>query len=368
MGPSLVQLVLALATCCCCLSTNPLTAHPLHGPTTTVQVTAEPPTLIGARSGSRLYFPLLQHTLPAGVGENAGPIMLRAQTSPDAEGSPTQPNTDAVFVTANHGASWIHVADEPVQKRMCYAYPLSAGAAPALRSIGASLADVQPVGTLCVPYAYHPPAGSDADPHATRACQLKLNDFCNSEALNGPVCIDPQTKEYGRKMSPYTALFDVGMGNTGAAWRCYSHEALNANGTAWSSQSKTPAAYCSGSGPGLERIYDSCPDQPLVQMQPARRNGSLWVVLANGTVAKTRGDSVKVTFAASRPMHVAGCALRSQDGKKLLTALYQETAGPDYILLYEASPPFTNWSVRARVTPLGEVGNENCARPPRRTT
>jgi hypothetical protein len=59
-------------------------------------------------------------------------------------------------------------------------------------------------------------------------------------------------------------------------------------------------------------------------------------------------------------MHVAGCALRTQDGEKLLTALYEETAGADYILLYEASPPFTNWSVRARVTPLGEVGNENC--------
>ena len=37
----------------------------------------------------------------------------------------------------------------------------------------------------------------------------------------------------------------------------------------------------------------------------------------------------------------------------------EETSGPDYIVLYEAPPPFTNWSARARVTPAGQVGNEN---------
>ena len=108
-----------------------------------VVVSGSPPVLVGERTGSRLYFPLLQYTLPppaapAAPAPAAAPLprrtwtMLRAQTSPDAEGSPTAPNTDAVFVTADHGLSWLYVADEPVQKRMCHRYPLSERDTPAL--------------------------------------------------------------------------------------------------------------------------------------------------------------------------------------------------------------------------------------------
>ena len=55
-------------------------------------------------------------------------------------------------------------------------------------------------------------------------------------------------------------------------------------------------------------------------LHSASRNASLWVTLANGTIAKTLGDAIPVTFAASAPMHVAGATVASKDGK-LLTAL-----------------------------------------------
>lgn len=359
----LMKWLLLLLGASCCGSTATVTD-------TSVSVTAEPPVLVGERTGSRLFFPLLQYRLPAlaaagsahGTTEAAsaavdGPIMLRAQTSPDAEGSAASPNTDAVFISSTDGRNWSYVGDEPVQKRMCHPYPLSADDAPALASIGATLAGTEPEGTLCVPYAFHPP---NTNPHPTSACQQRLNAYCNNETLNGAICIDPQLKSFGRKMGPYVGLFDSPIP---AAWRCYSHESLNAAKSAWSASSKTPSAFCSGSGIGLARIYASCSHAPTptVKPQPAVRNASLWVTLNNGTVVKTRGDSVRVTFAATKPMHVAGCALPSKDGEKLLTALYEETQGPDYIVLYEAPAPYTNWSIRARVTPPGEVGNENCA-------
>ena len=124
-----------------------------------------------------------------GSAAASGPIMLRAQTSGDAEGTVADPNTDAVFVSSDHGASWQHVADEAVQKRMCHPFPLTAGdaAAPAaLASIGVALTEVQE-GTLCVPYAFHP---TPEPPGAT--CQAQLNAYCNNATLNGARCIDAQ--------------------------------------------------------------------------------------------------------------------------------------------------------------------------------
>ena len=89
-------------------------------------------------------------------------------------------------------------------------------------------------------------------------------------------------------------------------------------------------------------------------------NASLWLGLQDGSVTKALADSIPVTFEATLPMHIAGCALpSSSEPSTLLTALYQETAGPDYLLLYEAPPPYTHWKVRSRVTPAGQVGNEN---------
>ena len=89
-------------------------------------------------------------------------------------------------------------------------------------------------------------------------------------------------------------------------------------------------------------------------------NASLWLGLQDGSVIKALADSIPVTFEATLPMHIAGCALpSSSEPSTLLTALYEETAGPDYLLLYEAPPPYTYWKVRSRVTPAGQVGNEN---------
>jgi hypothetical protein len=89
-------------------------------------------------------------------------------------------------------------------------------------------------------------------------------------------------------------------------------------------------------------------------------NASLWLGLRDGSVVKALADSIPVSFEAALPMHTAGCALpSSSQPSALLTALYQETAGPDYLLLYEAPPPYTRWKVRSRITPVGSVGNEN---------
>lgn len=178
--------------------------------------------------------------------------MLRAQTSGDAEGSTADPNTDAVFLSTDQGRTWRHVAEEPVQKRMCHPYPLTEADAPALASlatIGATLGDVAgAAGTLCVPYAFHPPS-----PAVAPACQELLDAYCNNETLNGPVCIDPQLQQFNRSMEPYYGLYS----QPGPAWRCYSHEAVNPAHTEWSAASKTPAAYCSGSGRGLVAVHAS---------------------------------------------------------------------------------------------------------------
>ena len=84
---------------------------------TSVTVTGASPVLVGNRTGQRLFFPLLQ--FPLGGDASRG-IMLRAQTSPDAEGSPTSPNTDAVFLSKDLGKSWSLLEEnDPVQKRQC---------------------------------------------------------------------------------------------------------------------------------------------------------------------------------------------------------------------------------------------------------
>ena len=80
-----------------------------------VRVAAEPPVMVSNRTGQRLWFPSLMSAL----GGDAHQLMLRASTSADADNA-----SDAVFVSRDLGASWRHVAEEPVQKRRCTPYPL----------------------------------------------------------------------------------------------------------------------------------------------------------------------------------------------------------------------------------------------------
>ena len=202
-----------------------------------VTVTGASPVLVGNRTGQRLFFPLLQ--FPLGGDASRG-IMLRAQTSPDAEGSPTSPNTDAVFLSKDLGKSWSLLEEnDPVQKRQCITVKAA--------DYGIRRADVV-TATLCLPYAYHPPPTP-----ITPACRAALDAYCNNETLDGPTCIDPQRKQWGRSMAPYTALFSaVPQRSPAAQWRCFSHEAL-VDGK-WSAKAKTPNAYCSGPGPQLQAL------------------------------------------------------------------------------------------------------------------
>lgn len=86
-------------------------------------------------------------------------------------------------------------------------------------------------------------------------CQAQLDEFCSSVSANGAACILPQRKQFGRSMEPYFARFDRSSPtNPGKAWRCYSHEALSANGSQWSPLAKTPSAFCSEGGAILQHI------------------------------------------------------------------------------------------------------------------
>ena len=277
--------------------------------------------------------------------------MLRAQTSADAEGSAANPNTDAVFLSRDQGKSWQMIEEnDPVQKRMCLDVPPES--LEALHSAVAAAAASS--GTLCLPYAFYPPAHP-----LLPACQSALNAFCNNETLNA-YCIDTQRKQYNRSMGPYVAGHNF---KGQSVWRCYSHESLTSDMKHWSPSSKTPTAYCSGPGPTLAKLASggaaACAPSAAAAA-PAVRNASLWLGYPNGSVVKAAADSIPVSFMATQPMHVAGSAVPSAtDPTVLLTALYQETAGPDYIVLYESRPPHTQWTQRALVTPAGDVGNEN---------
>ena len=278
-----------------------------------VSVSADTPVLVGNRTGGRLFFPLLQHSFG---GSAAAGIMLRAQTSPDAEGSAAHPNTDAVFLSRDLGKSWELIEqNDPVQKRMCLSVP--AASLGALPSSAAMLRDAI-AGELCLPYAFHP-AKRPLQP----ACQAALDAFCNNETLNGAHCIDPQRKEWGRLMAPYVAGFDW---KGQSVWRCYSHESLTPDMKHWSPSSKTPTAYCSGPGPTLGKLAsggsDACSAASAGPATPATRNASLWLSFPNGSVAKAAADSIPVSFMAREPMHVAGSAVSSsEDSTILLTGL-----------------------------------------------
>eukprot|EP01045_Picozoa_sp_COSAG04_P034069 COSAG04_NODE_7303_length_1150_cov_40.054234_2_plen_229_part_01 len=201
----------------------PLMAPAAVASEASVTVTGASPVLVGNRTGQRLFFPLLQ--FPLGGDASRG-IMLRAQTSPDAEGSPTSPNTDAVFLSKDLGKSWSLLEEnDPVQKRQCITVKAA--------DYGIRRADVV-TATLCLPYAYHPPPTPIAP-----ACQAALDAYCNNETLDGATCIDPQRKQWGRSMAPYTALHAaVPQRSPAAQWRCFSHEAL-VDGK-WSAKAKTP--------------------------------------------------------------------------------------------------------------------------------
>ena len=229
-GPAGVMAALLL------LLLAPAAAHAAASDTT-VTVTGASPVLVGNRTGQRLFFPLLQ--FPLGGDASLG-IMLRAQTSPDAEGSPTSPNTDAVFLSKDLGKSWSLLEEnDPVQKRQCIKVKAA--------DYGVRRADVV-TATLCLPYAYHPPPTP-----ITPACQAALDAYCNNETLDGATCIDPQRKQWGRSMAPYTAInAAVPQRSPAAQWRCFSHEAL-VDGK-WSAKAKTPNAYCSGPGPQLQSL------------------------------------------------------------------------------------------------------------------
>ena len=58
------------------------------------------------------------------------------------------------------------------------------------------------------------------------ACQAQLDAFCNSDALNGPQCLDPLRRQFGAQALPLVALFDRGVNHTDAAWGCYSRTAV----------------------------------------------------------------------------------------------------------------------------------------------
>jgi hypothetical protein len=350
---------------------------------------ASAPVLVAKQSTneSTLWFPLVQHLL----GGDPSKIMLRAQTSADMNFG----NTDAVFFSITYGRSWKRVEvgpHEPVQKRMCYTYPIDDAYAPtaaALASVGIAAAEVE-TGTLCIPYGF----AVKQNPMSA-ACKAKLNSACNNASLEGSPyevsCVAADKKSYGRSMGPYFAL-DLPLGDgivapkstwPYIAWRCYSHEALNANNTAWSNKSKTPEAYCHGhAGPnttvnsnGIGWLAQECcafsPENSPVHWHTATRNGSLWLVLKNGTVAKTRDDAIPVTFRAPGNVFTVGSTILVEDGT-LLSGVYSGGDMPDNIQLYQSQPPYVNWTRRSRVTPdcpahpaaVGElpncqVGNEN---------
>jgi hypothetical protein len=247
-----------------------LLAAAAKGTSAIVSVTAAAPVLVGNRSGSRLFFPLLQ--FPLGGDARHG-IMLRAQTSPDAEGSRSSPNTDAVFLSKDLGASWLLLEEnDPVQKRQC----INVSAA----DHGIDRADVV-TATLCLPYAYHPPAAPVA-----AACQAALDSFCNSETADGKACMDAQRKQWGRSMAPYHAR----KSDTPARplqWRCFSHEALGPDGE-WSAKAKTPTAYCSGPGPQLQALAaggaPACKPPAASSYMPATR-ASRWNSMSCHAVA-----------------------------------------------------------------------------------
>jgi beta-fructofuranosidase len=291
-----------------------------------------------SRNGSRLYFPMAQYSMGPLAADRANVIMLRAQTLQDTEGSAKDPDRDAAFSTHDYGASWQYVADEPVQKVMCYSYPVAGDAA----------------AMICIPYSYHPRAVQPA------RCQAELNAYCNNESLNGKGCIDPQRIQHHRELTPYIALFDAVSQAPCNCWRCFSHQSLDSNLTSWSNSSVVPGAYCSGPASALATIDTQCRGgKPVL----ATRMASLWTTSPNGTLVNTRRDDISVGFETAKRMHVAGSALLAADGMTLLTPMYEENDGPDYIIMFESAPPHVHWRPRARVTPVHPLNATGIAPP-----
>ena len=310
-----------------------------------VLVTAAAAVLVTNRTGKRLFSPLLQHSM--GGDANKG-IMLRAQTTADAEGSAAHPNLDAVFLSTDLGKSWAPLAMDVVQKRMCLTV------APAASGGVLSAHPDAETAALCLPYAYQPAV--QAVP-VTAACEAALSAFLNNDTLNG-ACINAQAKQWKRSIKPYVQLDEqphipgYDPRSFPKEWRFWSHEALGPGGHS-SNASKTPKAFCSGPSSTLTKLGHSgtaaCSNPPGAKV-PAVRNASLWVGLANKSVVRAHSDSIPVSFEANLLMHVAGSAIPSSvDKNVLLTTLYEETAGPDYIVVYESKAPHTQWTVRARV-------------------
>jgi hypothetical protein len=334
----------------------------------TIRSVASTPVLVANRTAneSHLWFPLLQHAM----GGDARHIMLHAQTSADLDLG----DTDAVFFSSTYGRSWKHFEvkpGEPVQKRMCYTYPIDGAYSPtaaALSSIGIAAVEVD-TATLCIPTGFF----AKQNPMSA-ACKAKLDAACNNASMEGSPhevsCIAADKKLYNHSMAPYFAL-DLSLGDEIVApkstwpyiaWRCYSHEALSADNTCWSNASNVPEAYCHGHGSnttvnpnGLgwvaQECFDSSPANSPAHWQAATRGGSLWLVLKNGTVAKTRGDAIPVTFRAPGNIFTVGSSILADDGTTLLAGMYESGDMPDSIQLYESPPPYVNWTRRARVTP-----------------
>ena len=202
-------------------------------------VSASRPAIVGNRTACRLYFPLAQFTLGNLSSDSAASaILLRAQTSPDQDLG----NTDAVFMSTDRGRSWQHVADEPVQKRLCVP-----GAAPN--------------SALCIPFAFDP-----------------------------------------------------------------------------------------GDGPA------------------AARNGSLWTLQSNGKVATSTQDEVTVTVHTVHKMGVTGSAVPALSGGLLLSSMYMYTGGPSFMMLFQAPPPYTQWTARANISAdWPATGTYPCDSPPQCT-
>ena len=80
---------------------------------------------------------------------------------------------------------------------------------------------------------------------------------------------------------------------------------VNPNGIGWLAQE------CS----------DSSPENSPAHWHQATRGGSLWLVLKNGTVAKTHGDAIPVTFHAPGNVFTVGSSILADDGT-LLSGVY----------------------------------------------
>lgn len=184
----------------------------------------------------------------------------------------------------------------------------------------------------------------DADPEPNATCAAALNAWCNNMSTNGQ-CIRDLAKDFPN-WSPLRGIWAeecgsfVGSGANAtcgaappkpAAWRCYSHLALDA-------QSKWDGVHPIGcTRPPLSEVYDKCMDvQPPPPPVPTELK--LSNVLGSGMVLQRKparariwgtsppGDAVTLTLAAS--------------GVAVLTETYSATANSD-----------GRWSVRIDVTP-----------------